>query len=550
MKQISSLLVISFLLFTTASKAQNIQIDTTANWQQYISTILGGNCLSISNVTFAAGANAAAIYSDAQGIGLNNGIVITTGSANNVDLFDGIDFVFNDSPGDSDITALALTVTPEYSWIESYNASVLEFDFVADVTDSVIIKYVFASEEYPSYAPPNNSQYNDLFAFWVTDANGVRQNIATLPNGQTVSIYNVNPVYNSEYFLSPSTQTINFGGYTVPLFARFYAIAGESYHLKIAIADVGDQALDSGVFLESMTVGSQTISGTAQQNGAELQQSTIEIFGLNTDSTAANLVATAITDETGAYIFNDVLVGDYVIKITPNADLYPTLFPEYYNDAYVWSDATIISLPCANFETGLMLAPVLDGTNTIGGTIETGNIGGKMSAVTLENVSVWLMNNSDTNPVALSYSDVDGNYLFENVPNGNYSIKVDITGLFMDSVYSITVEGNNNLLNLDYSVSETSIFIYDVVTQLNNATVLDFKAYPVPFSDRINVLIDDNSFINSIQLKDVNGKIILSETSTTSFNKNISINTEFIAQGVYFLELNGPKGNAVKKVVK
>jgi len=197
-----------------------------------------------------------------------------------------------------------------------------------------------------------------------------------------------------------------------------------------------------------------------------------------------------------------------------------------------------------------MLAPVLDGTNTIGGTIETGNIGGKMSAVTLENVSVWLMNNSDTNPVALSYSDVDGNYLFENVPNGNYSIKVDITGLFMDSVYSITVEGNNNLLNLDYSVSETSIFIYDVVTQLNNATVLDFKAYPVPFSDRINVLIDDNSFINSIQLKDVNGKIILSETSTTSFNKNISINTEFIAQGVYFLELNGPKGNAIKKIVK
>jgi len=549
MKQISSLLVISFLLFTTASKAQNIQIDTTANWQQYISTILGGNCLSISNVTFAAGANAAAIYSDAQGIGLNNGIVITTGSAQIVNSGESFNTIINDSPGDLDITALAQTLTPEYSWIESYNASVLEFDFVADVTDSVIIKYVFASEEYPEFAPPNTSAFNDLFAFWVTQPDGSKQNIATLADGLPVSIFNVNAMTNTEYYIESISDSA-FDGHTVPLFARFYAIAGESYHLKIAIADVGDPLLDSGVFLESMTVGSQTISGTAQQNGAELQQSTIEIFGLNTDSTAANLVATAITDETGAYIFNDILVGDYVIKITPNADLYPTLFPEYHNDAYVWSDATIISLPCANFETGLMLAPVLDGTNTIGGTIETGNIGGKMSAVTLENVSVWLMNNSGTTPVALSYSDVDGNYLFENVPNGNYSIKVDITGLIMDSVHSITLEGNNNLLNLDYSVSETSIFIYDVVTQLNNATVLDFKAYPVPFSDRINVLIDDNSSINSIQLKDVNGKIILSETSTTLFNKNISINAEFIAQGVYFLELKGPKGNAIKKIVK
>ena len=436
--------------------------------------------------------------------------------------------------------------------MESYDAAVLEFDFVAGISDSVIIRYVFGSVEYPNFAPPitTETQYNDLFAFWVTNEDGIRQNIATLPSGLSVSIANINPVNNPEFFIPSNNQYVRYGGYTVPLVAKFYADSGQIYHLKIAIADVSDSFLDSGVFLESIAVGTQTINGTAQQNGAELQQSTIEIFGLNTDSTAANLVATAITDETGAYIFNDIVVGDYVIKITPNADLYPNLFPEYYNDAYVWSDASIISLPCANFETGLMLAPVLDGTNTIGGTIETGVVGGKMSASTLENVSVWLMNSTDNSPVALSFTDEDGNYTFENIPNGNYAVKVDIAGLSMDTVYSISLEGNNNLLNLDYLVSDKSIFISDVITKLEKNNALSFKAYPIPFSEVLTILIDDNSIVNAIQLKDMNGKIVWNEANATQLSKSISINTEHIAKGVYFLELEGVNGNAIKKVLK
>jgi hypothetical protein len=548
MKKISFSILIGILLFCKMTKAQNIVIDPTTNWQQYISTILGGNCLSISNVTFTAGSEAAGRFSNAQGIGLNSGILITTGKTSNV-----LDSITNDTgfmnlPGDSDITLLAQGT--EFPWISSYDAAVLEFDFVSDVTDSVIIKYVFGSKEYPEYAPPNSNSFSDLFAFWVTDSSGARQNIATLPNGVPVSINNINAITNTEYYIEGNYQTIGYDGYTTVLFARFYAVAGQSYHLKIAIADVGDSNLDSGVFLESMIVGSQTISGTAQQNGAELQQSTIEIFGLNTDSTAANLLATAITDETGGYIFNDIEVGDYVIKVTPNADLYPNLFPEYFNDAYVWSDASIISLPCANFETGLMLAPVLDGTNTIGGNIETGVVGGKMSASTLENVSVWLMNGTDNTPVSLSYTDAEGNYIFENIPNGDYAVKVDITGLNMDSVYTISLTGNNNLLNLDYLVSDKSIFISDVVTKLEKSNTISFKAYPVPFTEVLTILIDDNSIVNAIHLKDMNGKIVWNESNATLLSKSININTGNFAKGVYFLEMIGANGSAIKKVVK
>jgi hypothetical protein len=199
MKKISFLILIGILLFKNSIKAQNIIIDPTTNWQQYISTILGGNCLSISNVTFTAGSEAAGRFSNAQGIGLNSGVLITTGKTSNV-----LDSIVNNTgfmglPGDSDITALAQA--SESPWILSYDAAVLEFDFVSDVTDSVIIKYVFGSKEYPEFAPPNSGYFSDLFAFWVTDSSGARQNIATLPNGVPVSINNINAITNTEYYI-------------------------------------------------------------------------------------------------------------------------------------------------------------------------------------------------------------------------------------------------------------------------------------------------------------------------------------------------------------
>ena len=49
---------------------------------------------------------------------------------------------------------------------QTYNAATLEFDFIP-YADTVRFKYVFGSEEYPEFAPPNNSTYNDVFGFFM-----------------------------------------------------------------------------------------------------------------------------------------------------------------------------------------------------------------------------------------------------------------------------------------------------------------------------------------------------------------------------------------------
>jgi hypothetical protein len=170
----------------------------------------------------------------------------------------------NQQPGDSDLDALI----PGYT---TYDRCVLEFDFQCQNLQVISFQYIFASDEYNEYA---NTDFNDVFGFFV---NGV--NVALLPDGVTpVSINNVNcgnPVdgadptpHNCAYFVnnacqgppgfpdipypcSPPLQT-EMDGMTVMLFASATVHPGVN-HIKLAIADAGDNILDSNVFIRTQS---------------------------------------------------------------------------------------------------------------------------------------------------------------------------------------------------------------------------------------------------------------------------------------------------------
>ena len=151
---------------------------------------------------------------------------------------------------------------------QTFNATILEFDFIP-FSDTVRFKYVFGSDEYPEFAPPNNMGYNDVFGFFISGPGiaGI-QNIARLPNnGSIVSINNVNAVTNSQFFnfngdgnTSPynsNASYIQYDGFTDVLTAMSKVQCGKTYHLIIAVADVGDGQWDSGIFLEANSLTSK-----------------------------------------------------------------------------------------------------------------------------------------------------------------------------------------------------------------------------------------------------------------------------------------------------
>jgi gliding motility-associated-like protein len=276
---------VAFLLFLTSNISfAQVTIDQTITPEDLVQNVLLGAGVTVSNVTF----------NGQPGNILNNQIAKYNGPSNFIDFDEGIvmlsgaaEVVTNGfgNPvdvsivGDPDMFALA---NPGGTTNSVNDCAILEFDFVP-TGDSLEVRFVFASIEYPGFTCSN---YNDPFGFFLSGPgitgpfsnNSI--NIALVPGStntpisintinsgvpsggnpaQTCLDANPNFVADSQYFVDNNAvwpdvmdpNDIQFPGMTVTLTARGTVICGETYHIKLAIADVFDTGLDSGVFIEA-----------------------------------------------------------------------------------------------------------------------------------------------------------------------------------------------------------------------------------------------------------------------------------------------------------
>jgi hypothetical protein len=234
-------------------------------------TALLGPGVTVSNVTFTGTNVAAGTFAGGTGIiGFESGIILSSGSVgfvpgpNTQDSTSGVNLGF----GDPDLAGLI----PGYT---VYDACVLEFDFQCTGTQIIQFQYVFTSEEYNEWV---NSPFNDVFGFFL---NGV--NIALIPGstGTPVSINNLNcdNPYNPPLgsfcnlyinnrcadippglFPCTGVRDTEMDGLTVVLTAAGTLNPGVN-HIKLAIADAGDQVLDSNVFIQGQSFVCGTPTG-------------------------------------------------------------------------------------------------------------------------------------------------------------------------------------------------------------------------------------------------------------------------------------------------
>ena len=254
-----ALFLIIVLLVSTFIYSQNVTVDqSTYSVEELINDVLiNSPCVSISNVTSSTGtsfgSNGIGYFSEPLGnFPFYNGIILASGDAmqgagpNNALISTGGSFW----PGDNDLTNLAGDFT--------YNATIVEFDFVP-IASEISFRFLMASEEYDMGL--YECQYSDVFAFLLTDQNGVTTNLAVLPDTNTpILVTNVhpdngicgeaNPQYFSEY-VAPGAAPVAYDGYTRSFTAFSNVVPNQQYHIKLAIADARDDLYDSAVFLEA-----------------------------------------------------------------------------------------------------------------------------------------------------------------------------------------------------------------------------------------------------------------------------------------------------------
>lgn len=249
----------------TFTQAQYIQVNRGYTATQLVKDIfLGSSCIdvdeeSINLYGYANNEHSSFGYFEKgnSNFPMQNGILLTTGS-----IFDAVgpnntiqSFEPSNWAGDRDLEE-ALEIR------NTFDATVLEFEFTSNQDEQIIFDYIFASEQYLRTAAEGRCGYTDGFAFLIKEV-GSRDdyaNIALVPNTNLpVSVNTIygtgglcNPI-NPQYFrqFNVGNTATNFNGETITLQAIANVIPGRKYKLKLVIADQGNGKYDSGVFLKA-----------------------------------------------------------------------------------------------------------------------------------------------------------------------------------------------------------------------------------------------------------------------------------------------------------
>lgn len=238
----------------TGGDASAVSVTASDDAEALVGLLLGPGITVVDGTqTFSGASGQAGAFTDGLGsIGLPTGLILSTGLVEDAvgpNIADGTGSTLG-GPGSTALSELI-------GGTATNDAAILTFEFVADAGE-LFFNFVFASDEYNEFA---NSSFNDVFGFFLND-----ENIALVPGTDTpVSIDSVNggnplgdDASNEEFFNNNDLDDggpffdVEYDGFTDVFTATGTLVDGVNT-ISLAIADGGDSAVDSAVFIQGGT---------------------------------------------------------------------------------------------------------------------------------------------------------------------------------------------------------------------------------------------------------------------------------------------------------
>lgn len=222
--------------------------------QDSLKYFLKGLGVIVSNIKISGSTEALGLFEGFSELPIYEGIVLSTGKVEGVAGIAGITDTSNLQSTNLNFPGTSILNVPSHN---CFDAISLEFD-VLPFGDTLSFSFCFGSEEYPKFAPPYETKYNDNFGVFISGPtiNGVK-NCAVLPDSTTISINSINPITNPSYYINNINGKYNaFNGLTQLITIKEPVLIGAKYHFTIALQDVGDEHYDSGVFIKAHSLKS------------------------------------------------------------------------------------------------------------------------------------------------------------------------------------------------------------------------------------------------------------------------------------------------------
>ena len=291
---------------------------------------------------------------------------------------------------------------------------------------------------------------------------------------------------------APQGITLSSNDLPNPTFTIPVLYAGSSLTFTLEVSD-GQLSSTSqvNIAIEKVMASLKLVSSFNEMN---ISPSQIQyVFFQKTDEgyIRTDFETTAQGDTTLAAIGN----GQWLILALP-VESTNLFFPTYFGNTYTWQDATLMqadagedySLKIHCFGTDDVEAgshSISGSVKYLAGAIIPGLPEGADSDSQLEGMKIMLYVQGNPEPISYSITDLDGAFHFDDLPEGEYYIVIDLPGFTQDE-YKIY------LLNSGNPAVEDLIFTLDasagIITKTVSEEMLQFKMYPNPTSGIVNIL--------------------------------------------------------------
>jgi beta propeller repeat protein len=335
-----------------------------------------------------------------------------------------------------------------------------------------------------------------------------------------------------------------------------------TYWVKVTVTDNnGDTSTDS---VKITAIWNKSLSGSIldETGSMAINKSRVMLFPEN--ATEATKIDTL--QASNAYLFPGLASGKYTVLAVPDAVEYPSDLPTYLGNKLSLAEANWLNVNGHETDKDIRLfkkPPGGLGTGIIAGSLVTGDLKKELTIIegksrtteqAVADVYVFLKNSSTGNLVAYDITKSTGAFRFDKLSNGSYQFLTDYQGKPMDS--------NNRILNISDTkdsimilavVGSNKITVQEITTGIDEEKMPTVKAYPVPVSEYLFLLIPEGLFQgNSVRIRilDISGRFCYVDRNYDITGGLLPIELDFPGQGIFIVELSDIKKNIKLKIVK
>ena len=316
----------------------------------------------------------------------------------------------------------------------------------------------------------------------------------------------------------------------------------ETYYLACVVAPVLNDTLqltDTCVSISNLIpfvfkAENQSINGSTKLNGSNLSNGNAFLY----DAAIAknyNLIDQSNL-ASSRFLFDDLVDGQYLIEVVPNASIYPNALPLYVGDAATWEEATLINKSCFSFvgdlTTRITTLPPTSGPGNLSGFVFNYSPSGSSPRA---NQRVLLIDSLSNEVVTFTKSNASGFYSLNNIPEGNYRLKVEIAGLPHISTYNVNISASSgSSTELNFDVEQGFGIFKSGTVGVSSIDEQQLVVYPNPATSVIQ--INGVQLSSALRLIDLTGKVW--QESDLIPGKNTLMVQPDIPQGVYLIQIN------------